>query len=156
MPIMRAMPDYRQLMIEGIEKWGFLTQQRAEIDAEILKLRQFLHGTMNMLSNTDKRIFQAQLANMEARSGGLVEAVREILKMATHTQTYFTAAEVRDNLIKAGFDFSEYRSNPLASVNTTIRRFKSSDVERKDVNGVAVYRWIFRFPREKTKKIPRR
>lgn len=146
------MLKYRQLMIEGIEKWAFLKQQRSEIDAEMFKQRRFLHATMEMLSDADKKIFQPQLANLEAQFGGLVDAVREVLKMATHSGTHYTTTEVKELLVTAGFDFSQYRSNPLASVNTTIRRFKSFYVERKMIDGVAAYRWIFRFPREKKTK----
>jgi len=39
------------------------------------------------------------------------------------------------------FDFSGYRSNPLASISTALRRFKPSDVETTEIAGVTAYRW---------------
>jgi hypothetical protein len=41
-----------------------------------------------------------------------------------------------------GFDFSSYKSSPLASISTTLKRFKPEDVETAEIDGVAAYRWI--------------
>jgi hypothetical protein len=139
--------DYRQLLVESLEKFVILSRQKEEIEAEIIKLRQFVYATMNMLPDAERMKYQAEFSGLAAEVAGLTDAVREALKLATQRLTYFTAAQVRDHLVKAGFDFSQYSSNPLASVNTTIRRLKPSDVESTTVDGVAAYRWIFRFPR---------
>ena len=144
---MTAEIDYRALLDEALEKYTVLFGQKEAIDAELLKLRQFIYATTNMLPDAERSIYQAELAQLASLAGGLTDAVRESLKLATQRQTYFSAAEVRDHLVKSGFDFSLYSSNPLASVNTTIKRFKSSDVESTVIDGVAAYRWIFRFPR---------
>jgi hypothetical protein len=138
---------YKQLLVETLEKFVRLSRQREEIEAELIKLRQFAYATMNMLPDAERMKHQAEFADMAAESGGLTDAVREVLKLATQRRVYFTAAQVRDHLVKAGFDFSQYSSNPLASVNTTIKRLKPSDVESTTVDDVAAYRWIFRFPR---------
>ena len=139
--------DYEQLILDAVDRWESLSQQKEEIATEILKLRQFIYAAMNLLPDEKRIEFQDHFAHMAARFGGLTDAVREVLKLAAQRQTYFTAVEVRDQLIKAGFDFTDYSSNPLASVNTTIKRFKESEVEYKEIGGVAAYRWIVRFPR---------
>lgn len=139
--------NYRELLVEALEKFGILSRQREEIEAEIIKLRQFIYAAVNMLSDSERPYFDSALVELTAENGGLTDAVREALKLATQRKTHFTAAQVRDQLVMAGFDFSQYSSNPLASVNTTIKRLKPSDVESITVDGVAAYCWIFRFPR---------
>jgi hypothetical protein len=139
--------EYKLLLISSLEKFVTLSRQKEEIEAEVVKLRQFIYATMNMLPENERMKFQAEAAELAAEVAGLTDAVREVLKLATQRKTYFTAAQVRDQLVKTGFDFSQYSSNPLASVNTTVKRFKPSDVETVMIDGVAAYRWIFRFPR---------
>jgi len=139
--------DYQAILVDAFEKFTVLVRKQTELGAEMARLRQFIYATLNMLPEAQRLTFQAELADMAAEIGGLTDAVREALKLATLRGTYFTAAQVRDHLVNAGFDFSGYSSNPLASINTTIKRFKSS-VETTSPDGVAAYRWIFRFPRE--------
>jgi hypothetical protein len=139
--------DFRKLLDEALQKFAVLFKQRGEIDAELLKLRQFIYATTNMLPEEEKGTFQAGLAELAAQMGGPTEAVREILKFAAQEQTYFAATEVRDHLVKSGFDFSSYNSNPLASVNTILRRFKPGEVETTQRDGAKAYRWILCFPR---------
>ncbi|MBI4459262.1 MAG: hypothetical protein HY648_04285 [Acidobacteria bacterium] len=139
--------DYQKVFIESFGKFAVLLQQREEIDAELMKLRQFLNATMNMLPEEVRATYIEQLDTMASQMGGLTEAVRGVLKMATKEGRFLTTMQIRDHLAKAGFDFSRYTSNPLASVNTTLRRFKSADVGTTTIDGVAAYRWIFRFPR---------
>src|SRR5207244_1255828 len=55
---------------------------------------------------------------------------------------WMTVAMIRDKLKETGFDFSEYKSNPLASVSSTLKRFTSADgIEVADVAGVTAYRY---------------
>lgn len=142
--------------MEAIEKYQNNRQKQQELDVENIKLRQFIYATMNLLPDKERLIFQAQVANMAASLSSLKDAVCEVLKLAAQRNDYFTVVEVKEHLEKAGFDFSEYSSNPLASVNTTIKRFKDTEVQCKEINGVAAYRWILRFPRVKLPPMPER
>src|SRR5262249_30273560 len=86
--------------------------------------------------------YEAQLEALASQMGGLTEAVKDALKLATISRGFVTATQVRDHLLKAGFDFSRYSSNPLASVNTTLRRFKADEIETSETeSGVTCYRW---------------
>jgi hypothetical protein len=67
-------------------------------------------------------------------------------KLARPANSFWTATEVRDHLKNSAFDFSQYTSNPLASVNTVLRRFKPSEVEISTRDGVTTYRWVTRVP----------
>jgi hypothetical protein len=53
--------------------------------------------------------------------------------------------DVRRSLHAAGFDFSEYRSNPLSSIHTTLKRLVTpdGDFESKDdtKHDTTLYRW---------------
>jgi hypothetical protein len=71
---------------------------------------------------------------------GLTEAIRSVLKK--NYRQWLTVTQVRDRLESAGFDFSSYKSSPLASISTTLKRFKAEDVETAEIDGVAAYRWI--------------
>jgi hypothetical protein len=144
---MASTMDYHKLLQKALDKALSLTVQREEINAEILKLRQFIYATMNMLPEKERSLFQDEIAALASQMGGLTDSIRETLKLATQRQTFFSAVDVRDHLVKAGFDFSQYSSNPLASVNTALRRFKPSEVETVTDDDTTVYRWIIRSPR---------
>jgi hypothetical protein len=139
--------DYRKPLEEALDRYAVLFAQKEALIAELLKLRQFIYATINMLPDNERGVYQAKLTEFSALTGGLTDAVRETLKLAAQRQTYFSASEVRNHLVKSGFDFSRYTSNPLASVNTVLRRFKPGEVETTTIEGVIAYRWIFRFPR---------
>src|SRR5208337_2582458 len=110
----------------------------------------------NMLPDEQRQAYNDRFDELTSKSGGLTEAIEDILKYATSEGKYLTVSQVRDHLKKAGFDFSRYTSNPLASVNTVIKRFKPSDVESTTIDGVTAYRWIFRFPRTVSREVKRR
>ena len=142
-------------MDDSLREFGDLSRERDEIDARLMKLRQFIYVTMNMLPDEEKKAYESEFAAVASATGGLTDAIREVLKLATQRQQYFTAAHVRDHLVNAGFDFSRYSSNPLASVSTILRRFKDSEVQSITLNGTSAYRWILRFPRLEEKKTGR-
>ena len=80
---------------------------------------------------------------------GLTEAIRSVLKK--NYRQWLTVTKVRDQLKSAGFDFSGYKSSPLASISTTLKRFKSEDVEAAEIDNVAAYRWIGKILMESAK-----
>jgi hypothetical protein len=127
---------------DSFQKYAAKFRQREELDAELLKLRQLINATANMLPDDEKADYESQLAALAAQMTGLTEAVRDALKLATADGSYATATQIRDHLVKAGFDFTRYSSNPLASVNTALRRFKPEEVEPGQTeSGVTTYRW---------------
>jgi hypothetical protein len=139
--------DYRRVLEGAFQKFAAKFRQREELDADLLKLRQFIHATVNMLPDEDRRDYEAQLEALANQMTGLTEAVRDVLKLASVSGGFVTATQVRDHLLKANFDFSRYSSNPLASVNTTLKRFKEDEVETTQTeDGVAAYRWRERIP----------
>jgi hypothetical protein len=148
--------DYEKLIDESFENYTRLSEQRENIDAEMLRLRQFIYATINMLPDERRQAYNERLDELASQSGGLTEAIKDTLKYAVAGRKFVTVAQIRDYLKKVGFDFSRYTSNPLASVNTVIKRMKPSEVESTTIDGVTAYRWIQRFPRTPTSEAKRR
>jgi hypothetical protein len=54
---------------------------------------------------------------------------------------FHTATEVRDELRKLKFDFSQYTANPLSSIHAALKRFKPEEAEVTKTEGVMAWRW---------------
>jgi len=137
-------PDYMTVVDDALTKLEELQRKRDTIDAETMKLEQLIVATANMLPDKIKDLAMRRMATLQEivriREFGLTEAAGIILKTATGQ--WLTVTNVRDRLIAAGFDFSGYTTNPLASISTTLRRLTPEKVESTTIDGgVAAYRW---------------
>ena len=68
----------------------------------------------------------------------LSECVRDILRKKGD---WMSAVQVREALLAAGFDFSNYTSNPLSSIHTTLKRLAQDELETETRSDGQVYRW---------------
>lgn len=135
---------YLTLITDAFSKLENLQRDREAIEAEAMKLEQLIAATANMLADDTKSVVMLRLSNLRElsrlRDVGLTDAIRTILKQ--RAGDWLTVTNVRDRLISLGFDFTEYSTNPLASISTTLRRMKPEEVEVTTVDGgVAAYRW---------------
>jgi hypothetical protein len=136
-------PDYKEVLDGIFARVAEIIRQRSDYDAEIARLHQLMYAAANMLPDEERNaviskwveFFESQL-NTET---SLVDAVRKVLQEAG--REWLTVAKVRDRLFSAGFDFSTYISNPLASVSTTLARLKKDEVQTTTIEGVTAYRW---------------
>jgi len=134
-------PDYIAALNHAFRKFAELFHQKEQIEVELLKLRQYIHATLNMLPDEQRATYQQQLDELASELGGVTDAVRGIMRIKGLSGGYLTATQVRDQLVNSGFSFTGYTSNPLATVNTILRRFaKSGEVEIKEIEGVSAYR----------------
>jgi hypothetical protein len=136
--------NYFAVVNNELEKLKRLNDQRVAIDVEIVKVEQFISATANLLPDGERNLVLDTMESIQEvyrlRETGLTDAIRVVLKSSNGK--WFTVANVRDHLVSAGFDFSTYTANPLASISTTLRRMKSEDVETTKVDGsVTAYRW---------------
>ena len=136
--------DYLTLVNDAFEKLEKFQRDRESIEAETMKLEQLIAATANMLPDDIKSVVMGRMRNLQKlsqlRDVGLTDAIRAILRQAAGD--WLTVTNVRDRLINLGFNFSNYSTNPLASVSTTLRRMKPEEVETATVDGgVAAYRW---------------
>src|SRR2546425_970822 len=135
--------DYLSLVKKAFEKIEDIQQQREKLDAEFVKLEQFITATANFLPDEHRNLAMRLLKSLgdlqRARDFGLTESIRAVLRTEGD---WLTTSQVRDRLDALAFDFSVYTTNPLASISTTLRRMKEEEVESKtNDDGVAVYRW---------------
>jgi len=144
------------MLENALRETALLSKERDQIDAKLMRLRRFIHATVDMLPDAERGVYQAELAELAFQMGNLTDSIRETLKLAAQRNICLTATEVRNHLQNAGFDFSQYASNPLASVNTVLRRFKSCEVETGTRDGVTTYKWVTRFPGPDPEQVPRR
>lgn len=128
---------------ETLVKLGFAIQSRDAAEVEIVKQKQFIVATLNMLSDVEKRQFsqrfQAAIQQEDARSASLTDAIRRVLQASG--RNWMTVTQVRNNLVESGFDFTGYTANPLASISTTLRRLVPDEAETTKIETVAAYRW---------------
>jgi hypothetical protein len=147
--------DYQEIVAQSLQRFQNLYNQREEIDAELVKLRQFMYATVNMIADKDRAKWKAEIdsaaGRMIATSASLADSVRRVFD--DHPLYGFTAGSIREMLIEAGFDFSSYTSNPLSSISTTLRRMaETGELQtREDSEGVSLYFKGDR-PRRKIKK----
>jgi hypothetical protein len=142
-----------------MSRLNHITEEREKLEVEAAKLRQFIMATINMLPDEDRdaflKAFQSINDSTRASEASLKDACFKILQDAR--PNWLTAAIVRDRLVGTGFDFSSYMSNPLASVSTTLRRFKPEQVEETSLEGATAWRakdtWISRAHRVDSKWI---
>jgi paraquat-inducible protein B len=75
----------------------------------------------------------------------LTECCRDILRAK---KDWMSPVEIREALMAAGFDFSNYTSNPLSSIHTTLKRMVPEELATETRSDGQVYRW-----RDKTSEI---
>jgi hypothetical protein len=118
-----------------------------ELNRKISALQQTLQG-LSLYSNAQetptevtlsiKRILQQVQKGFaeDDKPRTLTECCREIL-----SGDWISAVQVRQALQSAGFDFSQYTSNPLSSIHTTLKRLVGADeAEIKPDSNPVLYR----------------
>ncbi|HEY6467985.1 MAG TPA: hypothetical protein VIY69_18440 [Candidatus Acidoferrales bacterium] len=142
--------DYRAILHNAVVKLSQTLSKRNELEAEAAKLKQFIHATLNMVSDDERASFLSQLNEIykanDAKINSLAEAIRRVLQASP--EKWFTVAQMRDRISASGFDLSNYTASPLASISTTLKRMHPKEVMTTEIEGVTAYRWITRFPRK--------
>jgi hypothetical protein len=137
-----------------------IRHRREEMDRQISGLQQSLQGLSLYATAADKpaeakvnndeiieRLMQrgggiiSSLSPSRERTKTLIECCREIL---SRKAGWMSALDVRQALHAARFDFSEYKSNPLSSIHTTLKRIAESGqawTHHDASAGENLYRW---------------
>lgn len=128
-------------LLKSIERFQFLAEQNKRNTGEMLRLRQYMTATVNLLNEEGREVWEtlvdSVLEEADASVATLTEAIKKILQI--NYPDFMSVAKVRDELVATGFDFSSYKSNELASVSTTMRRIQP-ELETRDNAGTAEYR----------------
>ena len=133
--------DYVRLIDQALERLAELSVQKGAIEIEINKLRQFVYATLHMLPKDVSRRLEPRVKTVLLTHGignaSLTNAIRAVVK----TSAWRTVSNVKALLQQHGFDFSEYKTNPLSSVATTLRRLKDAgELEAGEIEGAVAYR----------------
>lgn len=130
--------DYYEMFSGMVKRLSEILQRRNEIDLEAAKLRQLILATFPLLPEKKQEMYQAEIEQLEEQSTGLLNAIQ--LVFSTHKGVWLTPADVRDYLGAMGFDLTQYRANPLASIATTLRRMVPGKLESKTLkDGQVMY-----------------
>jgi hypothetical protein len=134
--------DYEGIAEQAVLKFIALAGQREAIDLELAKVSQFLFATLHLLSDEAAIRFTQKwgsyMDQIQASTTSLTDSVRKVLRGCYPKK--FTASQVLHQMRVEGFDFSSYKSDPLPSVSTTLRRLKDSkEIIGDEFEGVAVY-----------------
>src|SRR6266700_629193 len=115
---------YEEIVRNSLERFRALYQQREEIDVELVKLRQFLYATLNMVPDEHRSKWESEISvvvdKASASAASLADSIRRVFD--ENTNMTYSVAGMREQLMQRGFDFSGYKSNPLSSISTTLRR----------------------------------
>jgi hypothetical protein len=112
--------DYFAMFSDLVKRHNELSQRRNDIDLEIAKLTQLILATFPLLPAEKQALFQTEIEELEAQSTGLSNAIK--LVFSNRKGEWLSAVKVREHLNTMGFDLTQYRANPLASITTTLKR----------------------------------
>lgn len=135
--------DYVKLVTDTLKEIRQMREQYLHLGDELLKRIHFVTATMPLLPEDEQerlqREYRAEIDARDAKEEGLTQAIKRVLRSAP--MEFFTVAEVRDKLNATGFDFSAYKSNPLAAISTTLKRLSERDgsIWADKLDGVATY-----------------
>ncbi len=137
-----AKSSYREALEEAVEEQRSLTQQRAELDTRIARLRETIVTLLRLLALKGEpidvtQVFEDQEMPDDAKTS-ITEAIGDLLKAR---EEFMTASQIMTGLTGIGFDVERY-SEPLPTITTTLTRLmQSGEVIQQAVNGVNVYAW---------------
>jgi len=133
--------DYEQVLRDAVNHLGLLVKQRNMLDAEISRTRQFIDATLPMVPDDAKVDWRAVIDKFLKRPpaiGSLASSIRNIFD--ANPALGLSVMDIRDTLVKGGFDFTAYVSNPLSSISTTLRRMaEKGDIYKFELEGVNIY-----------------
>jgi hypothetical protein len=130
--------DEIERKLKGIEKTlqGFSLYSSAQTEPTAL-LKKTTRSLAEMLAGMQGALTGISIAGPEVPKT-LTECCRDILRQKNERMS---AVEVREALLAAGFDFSNYTSNPLSSIHTTLKRLVPDEVEVEITPDGTTYRW---------------
>jgi|ERR1041385_2906138 hypothetical protein len=129
------MKDHSKLEVavkQAMSKMMSLFEKERATHAEIIKLQTFVNASLALLPYSERKVLEHTLNAISAQSRrtSLTNSIQHIFEANLHMA--LTTIDIRNALNRLGFDFSQYRSNPLASITTTLRRM----VEKETVGRV--------------------
>lgn len=130
-------------LIEYIEEIGELRKRRDEITLEIFRSIRLLKFTANSIQEDGGEIrvaVDAIIDRLEKECPGLTDAIKTVLRRSPNK--IFSPVTIREELEDHGFTFNKYRSNPLVSINSVLKRIEDDEVRVVEAEGRRMgYQW---------------
>ena len=121
-----------QQTLQGLSLYSTAQETPTELTKKTTNsMAQILEGMRNAMGRT------FEIAGPDVPKT-LSECCRDILRQKGD---WMSAIQVREALLAAGFDFSNYTSNPLSSIHTTLKRLAQDELETETRSDGQVYRW---------------
>jgi hypothetical protein len=124
------------LLDDLVREHGRCLERRLQVDRELARLEGLIRSIVRMLPAEHQARGEQVLDRLEKRPIGLTAMIR----LALSNGNWHTPREIRDTLVAGGW-FGAYKSDPLPSVHTTLKRLIPETVEsRIDAVKGRVYR----------------
>src|SRR4029450_7805636 len=118
--------DYLNLLDQLAAEHERCLLRRQEAESELARVRDLIRSTVRLLP-----------ADQQTRGGHVLDRIEEqpigltaMSRLALAGGGWQTPGEIRDFLSRCGV-FTSYRSNPLASIHTTLRRMVPDTLETR-------------------------
>lgn len=137
--------DYLNLFMYHVDKYVTLKKRRDALNEEMRKVNRLAKAALAMLPD-DERVKMAENLRKieEPPTEGLTEAIRSAL-VKRYEVGWTPAVKIKEMLDAEHYDFSAYKSNPLISIHSILKRFKREEVtSRQMLDGSMGYRLTHR------------
>lgn len=131
------MSDYQKIADRELAKLESLREKRDQIERDMKNVHQLIWAAIKAMPDHEKGPYLTRMTTRAFQQFGLTQTIRNILQQAV-----LTPVQVKDKLDAMGYDFSGYKSNPLSTIHSILKRFKPSEVETiPQMDGSTAYRW---------------
>ena len=136
-----AHDEFSRALETAKDKLVDLLNKRKEIDEEIEVHRKGVEYLARMADAATSGKTEAKATKPLASVSSFNEAITFALKSS---RVALTPTEVKDKLAYLGYDLSKYKSDPLSSIHTVLKRFaKKGWVEVKRIpHNRTTFRWL--------------
>jgi hypothetical protein len=114
------MTKYRKSFSELLHEIDVLVARRDKLDVQITNLKTLAEATYELMDGKEQAAYSEALKELHKSDQSLTEEIRRVLLLSAPV----TPTEIRDHLVRSGYDFSRYQSNPLVSIHSTLNRIK--------------------------------
>lgn len=133
--------DYVKMLRELVKEREDWIHKRDDAVRELSRLSELIRSTIKMLPAEQRAKCDALFEGIDNRPAGLTIAIRLCFTGKDRAaKDWLTPVEIREYLKESGFNFENYKANPLASIHTTLKRMVPREVECKTLNGQKFYR----------------
>ena len=134
--------DYVKMLRDLVKEREDWIHKRDDAIREISRLSELIRSTIKMLPEEQRAKCDTLFERIDNRPTGLTIAIRLSFTAGKDraAKNWLTPVEIREYLKQGGFNFENYKANPLASIHTTLKRMVPHEVECRTLSGQKLYR----------------